>query len=354
MVIGCTNKAGLTRENHEAASPMGGFGQVGAVTTTVGTSKVGTTFTSYSKSTIASVTLGDPEFGTISIEGITSVSKAFHDPTGFHSTTSTKVAEINFTGPGGGPQTIEIPTPGQPIEIPGLAKISIGTSKKTAGAIGARAVANALLIEFYPSASKITIAHTQARINGGITEGIMRGGAYASKATAIDDNLTSGMTPYQPMPCMGTHGKVFVKKTAKVDLGGQAIIDGLTASVMGNQKAGVAWGWARSSVAEINLGDGQLVVTGIVGKVSATREGGVVKTNIKGTTIGTILIGGEERAFPDTDVIEIPGVLKLERSIVSKTKIGVKVVALRITLLDGSGAVIDLGSAKLAIARSGL
>ena len=354
MVIGCTNLAGLARENHEAASPMGGFGQLGAVTTKVGTSKVGTTFSSFSKSTVASLTMGDASLGTISIEGISSTSRAFHDPTGFHSTTTTKVAEITFTGPVGGPQTLEIPTPGQPIEIPGLAKISIGTSTKTAGAIGARAVANALVVEFFPSQTKIIVAHTQARINGGITEGIMRGGAHASKATALDDNLTSGMTPYQPLPCMGTHGKVLTKKTAKVDLGGQVIIDGLTASVMGDQKPGVAWGFARSSVAEINLGGGQLVVTGIVGKVAATRKDGVVKSNFAGTTIGTIMVGGEEMAFPDTDVIEIPGVLKLERSIVTKTKIGIQVIALRITLLDGTGAVIDLGTAKLAIARSGM
>ena len=45
---------------------------------------------------------------------------------------------------------------------------------------------------------------------------------------------------------------------------------------------------------------------------------------------------------------------KLERSIVARTKVGIAVVALRITLLDGTGAVIDLGTAKLSIKRSGL
>jgi len=354
MVIGCTNKAGLARENHEAASPLGGLGEIGAVTTRVGTSKVGTTYSSYSRSTVASVTLGDPSLGTIKIEGITSTARAFHDPSGYHSTTSTKVAEINFTGPVGGPQALEIPTPGDPIEIPGLVKISVGASTKTASGIGARAVSRALVIEFFPTSTKIIVAHTQARINGGITEGIMRGGAYATKINALDDNLTSGPTPYQPMPCMGTHGKVLTKKVAKVDLAGQVIVDGLTASVMGDQKAGVAWGFARSSVAEVNLGGAQLVVTGIVGKVSAKRKNGIVTVSTTGTTIGSILVGGEEMTFPDTDVIEIPGVLKLERNIVTKSKIGAQVVALRITLLDGTGAVIDLGTAKLAIARSGL
>ena len=73
-----------------------------------------------------------------------------------------------------------------------------------------------------------------------------------------------------------------------------------------------------------------------------------------GTTVGKVLVGGQEMAFLDTDVIEIPGLAKIEQHIVTKGKIGIKVVALRITLLDGTGAVIDLGSAQRAIKNSGL
>ncbi len=42
------------------------------------------------------------------------------------------------------------------------------------------------------------------------------------------------------------------------------------------------------------------------------------------------------------------------RAIVRKIPQGISVTALRITLLDGSGAVIDLGEAKLSIRDSGL
>jgi hypothetical protein len=44
-------------------------------------------------------------------------------------------------------------------------------------------------------------------------------------------------------------------------------------------------------------------------------------------------------------------VAKLERKVVTRSKTGLKVVALRVTLLDGSGAVVDLGEAKLNIGR---
>ncbi len=55
--------------------------------------------------------------------------------------------------------------------------------------------------------------------------------------------------------------------------------------------------------------------------------------------------------FPRTGVLEIPGIAKLERRVATRTATGIKVVALRITLLDGSGAVVDLGEAQLQIRR---
>ena len=44
----------------------------------------------------------------------------------------------------------------------------------------------------------------------------------------------------------------------------------------------------------------------------------------------------------------------IETRIVEKIKAGIKVTSVRVTLLDGSGAVIDLGEAELRIFRSGL
>jgi len=352
--LGCTNLAGVAKENHEAASPLGGFGNVSAVKTQVGTTKVGNVYTSYARNTIATVTLGDPSLGAITIKGIASTSKAFHNATGYHATTSTTVARIMFAPSGMDPQVIDIPTPGQPVEIPGVATISLGTSAKQAGSNGAQARANALQVELLPSGTRVTIGHSQATISGGITVGMFRGKSFSTKANALDANLTSGPTPLTVMPCQGTNGIVRTKKIASVDLGGQVVVGAVTSSQMGKQQAGTANGWEKATVSRVNLGDGQLVVTGIVGKVSVTRTGSLVKSNANGTTIGSIVANGEPMAFPDTDVIEIPGVARLEQNIITKSRIGIKVVALRVTLLDGSGAVIDLGTAELRIKHSGL
>ena len=62
-------------------------------------------------------------------------------------------------------------------------------------------------------------------------------------------------------------------------------------------------------------------------------------------------MAGQAERFPKTGVLEIPGVARLERAVVTKTRNGISVIGLRVTLLDGSGAVVT--SAKPA-SRSGV
>jgi hypothetical protein len=93
------------------------------------------------------------------------------------------------------------------------------------------------------------------------------------------------------------------------------------------------------------------VVNAIKGVAHVKRTSHGVTRNIRGSSIGSITVNGDPQTFPPSDVIEVPGVATLERNVVHKTKIGISVVALRVTLLDGSGAVIDLGTARLSIRK---
>ena len=81
---------------------------------------------------------------------------------------------------------------------------------------------------------------------------------------------------------------------------------------------------------------------------------GTLRRNTSGTTLGTITVNGRTETIPASGVLEIPGVAKLERNVVDKIANGLHVVSLRVTLLDGSGAVFELGEASLRISRSGL
>ena len=106
----------------------------------------------------------------------------------------------------------------------------------------------------------------------------------------------------------------------------------------------------QGDAASIDLGDGALHVDGIVGRVTMTKVGRQVRYSTAGTTVGQVVANGEPQTFPDTGVLEIPGVARLEPGVVIKQgKHDAKVIGLRITLLDGTGAVINLGTAKVGV-----
>jgi hypothetical protein len=92
-----------------------------------------------------------------------------------------------------------------------------------------------------------------------------------------------------------------------------------------------------------------VVLDGIVGRPSVTRTAHHVTRRAQGTTVGSVTANGVARDLPKSGVIQVPGVAKLETHLVHRSRTGLSVTALRITLLDGSGAVIDLGRAQLKV-----
>jgi hypothetical protein len=183
---------------------------------------------------------------------------------------------------------------------------------------------------------------------------VFGGSSYASRVQALDDNLTSGRTPLLLMPCQGTHGQVKQRNLADLNLDDTIRLTGLQTKQSAEQTRTKASGFEEASVARLNLGDGQLVVTAIVGRANVDRSGGHIARNAAGTRLGKVLVNGERRQFPDTDTLKIPGVAKLQRNIISRNKTGISVTALRITVLDGTGAVINLGHAEIRAHNSGL
>ena len=355
-IIGCTNKAGIDRENHEAEATVPGLGVVSGVKTRVWTTKKDGVVSSNSVHKIADILIGQGSGqGTLEIQGVRSFSRAYHDNKGFHATYQTDVAQIIYTPANGGPQVIVPPTPGQTILIPGLANIKLGHHGTPHDSQGARAYATTLKIEVIPSNTVARVAHTSAKIGTGIKSGVFRGSSNATRMSALDGTLTSGPTPLLPMPCQSTDGKVLNNDLAQVDLGGQIVVSGANTSEMSDQTTHKAWGWEKSSVGELNLGGGQLIISGVVGRVHVTREGSTLKRSISGTTIGSITANGQPQAIPDPgQTLEIPGVARIETAVVDKLGSGIAVTSVRVTLLDGTGAVIDLGQARLQVFRSGL
>ncbi|GAW51642.1 MULTISPECIES: choice-of-anchor P family protein [unclassified Nocardioides] len=350
MAVGCATKVGIDKENHEAESTAPGLGKATDVKTELWTREVNGVVSTYAQNTTNKLVIAQSGAGSIQIKAITAWAHSFHDQKGFHAETRTDVGSIQFVPPGGGaPQQMDIPTPGNPLEIPGLATITVGRSKKHVDADGAQAQANALIITKTASGTKSKVGQAKAQVLNGVTHGTFHGYSAGSSSLSANGNVSNGRTPLSLMPCQSTDGQVTTKKIQHSDLGGGVIASDLQSQQFAEDRANKSVAWERGSVSHLTFGGDQLDVDGVIGKAKAIRQGGKVTKTIKGSTVGTITSDGEEQQFPDTDMFTIPGVAKLERFITERTRNGISVIALRITLLDGSGSVIDLGQAKIAI-----
>lgn len=349
--IGCTNQAGRSRTNNVAEATLPGLGKASNVRTRVWTTSHNGVFASHSMHKIGRLSLVQSSLGSLSLSSIVSRATASHDSSGFHATTQTLLGGITFAPVIGPAQTFPAPTPDQPLTIPGLATIYAGQHTTRQSGTGATANAFALRIDMAQSGSSVRIAHSHAEINSGMTAGVFHGRSAASHVVqAVDGVLKGGPNPLATMPCQGTYGKTHEKSVSLLDLGSQLLVKGGNALERGSQSGDQAHGVSRGKVSRMSLG-GQLVVDDIVGKVTVTRQGGHLTTSTKGTKVGTVTIAGHTQTFPKTGVLEIPGVVKLERAVVTRTHSGISVIGLRITLLDGTGAVVNLGEASLKIGR---
>lgn len=352
QVLPCTNQLGAHRTNDLTDVALPGLGTVSGARTRVWTTKKGDTVSAWSRHKVSSVVLSDSPLGTLSITAIKTTARAFHDAKGFHTETGTDVGKLQFAPAVGPTQTLPLPLPNQPVEIPGFGVVTLAHSKTRSNATGAVAYANGLRVELLATGSVVRIAHGHAEIGGGVRSGIFHGHAAGVSGKLATDAVSLGKNPHSIMPCSGTDGEVRTKELTGLDLGGQVTVGAVSNKQMAKQTGARATGYEQSSVASISLGGGALVIDGIVAKARATRTGSKVTTSSKGTRLGSITVNGEQQSMPDTGVLEVPGVARLEPGLVTTTRTGITVVGLRITLLDGSGGVLDLATAKMRISPS--
>jgi hypothetical protein len=351
--IACTTLAGLDRSNGLASINLPGLGTIDTLATRVKTLKKGKTVTAVSHHRLAGITLLETALGKLSLGAVESTARVWHNATGFHSETDVKVAGIVLTLPGQDPQVIAIPTPGTPIEIPGLLRITLGeelTTRKP-GLIFARA--QGLLVEILPTHTKVKIALSRARITDRIINSIMSGSAAGLKGNVLDPIVNIGRTPVKPLPCEGTDGKIRSTKTVGLNVPGLLDVGAAQARVYGVQAGRRrAHAWTEATIAHVSLGGGAIEIDGIKARANVIRRKGVLIRNTKGTSTLTITVDGEPQTIPPIGVLEIPGILKIEEGVTTMVRGGIGVVALRITLLDGTGAVIDLGIARAQVKKA--
>lgn len=352
-VIGCTNLAGAVRTNRVADATIPSLGSASGVDTRVWTTQASGTTTTWARNSISQVTLSDSSLGSLVLSAVSTTARAYHDRQGYHATANTDVARVQFKPAAGPAQDFAVPSPGHPVTIPGFAKIIVAGKYTPTTAGGAKAFANGVKVEMTASGSTVRIARAVAQITGGVVSGLFSGQSYGIDGKAGGDVVRLGKNPLMKMGCVGTHGKTRTRSLASLDLGGGVVAQGMRDSEAADQTRDRAWGWERNEVASLSLGGGQLVVRNVVARARAVRKGPGLATLKRSarSRIGALVVNGTAQE-PPTQEMTIPGVAKLEPRVVTRLRNGVKVIGLRITLLDGSGAVINLGNAQVQVRRA--
>lgn len=346
--LGCTNVAGTDLNNYEADLVIPGLGKVEGVRTRVWTEKKGDTVSSYSEHKIARLVLGSSALGSIEIQGISSLSQAFNKNGRYGTKSTNEIARIVLKA-GGQTLQLPIPAPGRTLTIPGLASISLGKSVKNVTRGSASISSNVIDISVIPLGTRVRVAQTNAAIEGGIAQGLFTGYAAGVEARGLADNLKIGRTPLSLLPCTGTDGRQRGKDIAGVDLGELGRLRGVASSTKASNTARVAQGTVTGRVADVSLLGGRVQIKGIIGVANVKRDRGVLTRNSKGSTVLEIIVDGRSYKIPAIGSLKIPGLLELQDAVEIRTKNGLKVIGLRITVLDGTGAVVDLGVAQLGI-----
>jgi hypothetical protein len=352
--LSCTNDAGLTHIRTAATLNLPGVGTIKGARTRTFSFVSGDTTSDWTVSKIASVNLLNlGGLGQLSLDGIQSVTEASHDSSGFHAMTTSTLGDITLTVLGI-PTHFPVPPVGQTLTIPGLASISLGAGTTHVAGNSSSASNDAVKIQIIPLNTTIYLAHGQSRIQGGVRSALFKGGAYGVSANAAGGVVQLAKTPSQPMPCKGTDGVTKTNSTTAVSIPGVVDLSALSASDQAKASAKSANMWAEGDVAGVSLGGGALQITGVVGRASANLSHGVVTTSTAGTSVATVTLNGNPQTLPLGGTLTIPGIATLKSDVETPLTNGVSVISLQITLLDGTGATINIGSAKAQIDPSGL
>jgi hypothetical protein len=401
--ISCTRLAGLNPSNHanaanylaEAGTPKNNpWIKMGAVTSTNRTYRQKTKgivgVTAVNK--IASLTMTGPAPAEgvpgpeLVLEGLTTRATAYAEHGVLKAGTGLSSTRIDLTLPestpiddaladllgavsnGIGAVTTTLKQNGGAIAVPGLGELRLGHEVKREFTNYAAAEAYALVVVLAgqdgaldtPDDSEIQIGRSRARISKNLPAGVMNGYGYALDLKAADDLLSIGRFGLQVLPCRGTQGEIHGLQVpaqdvldGALDLGAMA---GFAYGLQSNDGSGTAWTKGKVSEVALGSGDQRVVVKGIVGVAEVRKKAsGKIVRSIKGTSVGSLTIGGEEQSIPtDGTPMELPGLGMIEFNLKEVSRRGVSVTAVRITLNPGeaSQTVINLGNARTMIKKA--
>ena len=398
--IGCTRQAGLNPDNTPTAgnhlvasnSDRNPWVQLGAVTTKNRTFKNRSTgiVGNEAVSKIADLTLTGPSPAegvpgpSFAVEGLTTKARTWAKNGKLHGSTNLSSLDLRLQVPEGTPidnelrQLLDVvdegigavtdllgEVTGNSIEVPGLGAVRLGHERVIVKENNVLARAVALVIDLAGTDaemgtaddSQVLVGYSQSRVLRNLPKSLMTGYGYPIEMSVADDLLGIGKVGLEILPCRGTKGKVLGENLPAQDvLDGALELGTLTAQVFGDHRSdgsGDAWTLGKVTKVGIGSGDQRVELAGIIGVARVHKKAnGTLVRSIKGTSIGSFTIGGEEQELPvNSEPVELPGLGHIQFNLIEKNRNGIRLTAVRITLDAGDSGqtVINLGNARTAI-----
>ncbi|HEV8055727.1 MAG TPA: choice-of-anchor P family protein [Nocardioidaceae bacterium] len=349
--VACTRFANKHRENNtlqtnipDDSNPLV---QVGATTTRTFTDKKGGEVSANSVNRVTKATIGGAD-GLV-LEGIKTRAKAFHNGGGYG-----KEGVVTFTSVTLAGVPVSVAAQREVIVVPGVATVKLATNSGKVTDRSAQAQVTAVRIELNASGSTVLIGRATARIDGGAVSGIMSGAVWGSQLRGLGGIANSGRTALQPLPCVGTDGQFLRRNVAGVGIGDITDLGAVESSVRGDQDSSGAYAQGISTIARAGFLERDLVIKGIEarGYVKRRSDGSYVR-NAKGTSTLSITFQGNPVVIAPGETVQVGNFAKVTTRVVDLIPNGIRVTAVQVQLLSGSGAgsTLDLGNVQLRVRR---
>jgi len=343
-IIACTKLAGLEKRNQLAGVNLEGVRVKGISTqqkTTRETSaRNGKAVSARSLTKVTSVGVGSAITG-LKISGLRLRTRAFHDDRGFRTEREVSFADITLNGV----PVLNTGSPGDVIDVPGVATVTFLGGRSQRSRTGARVSAKGLRIELDGTNTVITVGSAFSRITNKVPAGVLGGFGRAGNARVLDGTIVSGKLAVQILPCQGTNGEWIRNPTARLALPGTLVIGGAVGSARGDQfSKRKAYGQTRGKIARAAIGGKGLVIKAIKAQANVRKDGNRLIKTAKGTSVGSITVNGNPRSVPAAgQTVNLAGVQVTGRKVV-RTKFGIRVIALQVKI-RGVETKVNLGEA---------